>query len=248
MRPAALVLVALLGTALPAAAWGPEGGFPGTLDIVHNRAQPARLRSWAMNASVVCWFAGNDTAANSPAEASAEARFGTVGIGWQLRAISSNFSHLERWEVAQARQLKAARPGIRTLVTRNSDCGGLNWDAVAAALADHPDYFLRQPPSCPRRGQPGQCKPGAIFEVPWVANDPKFFGHENFWMLSPYFNFSAPNASRWWVDTFIGDAVRNPLYDGVYCEPKSTPPTPPPPSPPPTATTHYPNARVGSFR
>ena len=36
------LLLAALGSAPPAAAWGPEGGFPGTLDIVHNRAQPAR--------------------------------------------------------------------------------------------------------------------------------------------------------------------------------------------------------------
>ena len=113
MRSLAAVLLAL---SLPAAdSWAPEGGYPGTLDITHNRAQPPRLRSWAMNASVVCFFVGNSTDKNSAAETAAEARFGSVGIGWQLRAISSNFTGLERWEEAQARTLKARRPGIRTL-------------------------------------------------------------------------------------------------------------------------------------
>jgi hypothetical protein len=56
---------------------------------------------------------------------------------------------------------------------------------VQAALVDHPEYFLRQPPVCPRKGQPGQCRPGEIYEAPWVANDPKFFRHENFWMRAP---------------------------------------------------------------
>ena len=97
--------------ALAARAWGPEGGRPGTLDPKHNLAQPVGLRSWAMNRSVSCWFVGNATAANSNEEVAAEARFGTVGLGWQLRAISSNFSQLERWELAAARELKARRPG-----------------------------------------------------------------------------------------------------------------------------------------
>ena len=51
-----------------------------------------------------------------------------------VRAISSNFSHLERWEQAAARELKARRPHIRTLVTRNTDCGGSNWDMVQVNL------------------------------------------------------------------------------------------------------------------
>ena len=35
----------LAGTA---GAWTPQGGNPSTVDIVHNRAMPPRLRSWAM--------------------------------------------------------------------------------------------------------------------------------------------------------------------------------------------------------
>ena len=50
--------------------------------------------------------------------------------------------------------------------------GGLNWDTVRVAVAAHPEWFLRD-------------RNGAVFYVPWVANDPTFFGHENFWYPSP---------------------------------------------------------------
>jgi hypothetical protein len=112
-RPVAATL--LLSTLLYSNAWGPEGGYPGTLDLAHNRKQPPALRSWQMNLSTACFFVGNDTSANSPAESLAESRFGAVGIGWQLRAISSNFSHLEQWEEEAARELKARRPGIHAV-------------------------------------------------------------------------------------------------------------------------------------
>ena len=52
--------------------------------------------------------------------------------------------------------------------------------------------------------------------MPWVANDPKMLYHENFWYLSPYFNYSAPGATEWWVEAYIGSAVDNELFDGAH--------------------------------
>ena len=80
---AALLPVLLFLAAACGDAWGPEGGYPGTLDLAHNRIQPKPLRSWLMNESTACFFIGNDSAANSVAETAAEGRFGSLGIGWQ---------------------------------------------------------------------------------------------------------------------------------------------------------------------
>lgn len=120
-----------------------------------------------MAASIVCFFVGNSSAGNSATELAAEGRFGAVGIGWQLAAVASNFTGLEANEIAAASASKIRHPAIKTLVTRNSDCGGLNWDTVRVAVAAHPEWFLRD-------------RNGAVFYVPWVANDPTFFGHESF--------------------------------------------------------------------
>ena len=75
-----------------------------------------------------------------------------MGVGWQLRAIASNMTHLEQWELAAAQELKAARPDIKVMVTRNTDCAGLNWDLVKQAVKEHPEFWL-------------QTDKGQIFEV-----------------------------------------------------------------------------------
>ena len=49
-------MLALAGLALRllgALAWGPAGGWPGTMDAAHNAALPARMRSYLTNRSVV---------------------------------------------------------------------------------------------------------------------------------------------------------------------------------------------------
>jgi hypothetical protein len=183
------------------------------MDAANNVAMPNAMRSYLTNRSVVAYFVGNDTAANSPAEMAAEAQLGIVGVGWQLSAISSNFTGLEQHELALAHRLKVMVPGIRVMVARNTDCGAVNQDRVSAALESHPDWFLRD-------------AAGRVFEVPWVANDPKYFGHQNFWMSSPYFNYSVPAASNWWVNEYVGAAVKEDVIDGVYwdaCGPQAPP-------------------------
>jgi hypothetical protein len=208
------------------------------MDVAHNVALPPAMRSYIMNRSVVVYFVGNDSAANSPAEDKAEERFGIVGVGWQLGAVASNFTRLEQHELATAKRLKARAPGIRIMVARNTDCGALNQNQVAAALKYHPEWFLRD----------GR---GKVFEVPWVANDPTFFGHQNFWMPSPYFNYSNQAAADWWVQEYVGAAVRQDTIDGVYwdaCGPQAPPtkmrsfPCPGRKQPPVEPDCHYPRS------
>ena len=47
--------------------------------------------SWALNTSTTGYFIGNDKALNSPSELDAEAKWGIIGIGWQLNAKASNW-------------------------------------------------------------------------------------------------------------------------------------------------------------
>lgn len=48
---------------------------------------------------------------DNAAELMAEVRLGYVGIGWQINNIPSHFSHLETYELLEAKNLKALRPG-----------------------------------------------------------------------------------------------------------------------------------------
>ena len=99
---------------------------------------------------------------------------------------------------------------------------GVNWDAVRTAVNQHPNWFLRQPSD--RSGNL------SVYTMPWVANDPPWQHHSEFFFHSAYFNYSAPGASDWWVTTFVGGAVNgSPLLDGIYwdaCGPDAPPVTP----------------------
>merc|ERR1712224_263462 len=152
--------------------WPPPDGFPASImDPSFNLAQPRHLRSWQMNRSIACFFAGNDTSINSAAEYAAEARFGSVGIGWQIHAIESKKigrADLEAFEVETARVLKNLRPDIRVLVTRNFECAGVFWRTVKTAVKEHPEWFLRTPD-------------GNVYYVPWVAARSQVPGHASFW-------------------------------------------------------------------
>eukprot|EP01052_Picozoa_sp_SAG31_P032026 SAG31_NODE_3466_length_4242_cov_9.396573_2_plen_310_part_00 len=76
-----------------------------------------------------------------------------------------------------------------------------------------------------------------------------FFHHQNFWMASPYFNYSNPAAAAWWVDSYVGNAVREEMIDGIYwdaCGPQAPPtkmrsfPCPGRKQPPVEPDCHYP--------
>ena len=78
----------------------------------------AGFPTYNMAQSTAAWFVGNDTGLNSAVEIAAEARFGVVGIGWQLHMFGSGFQHLETWEALTARAIKRASPKTRVLVSR----------------------------------------------------------------------------------------------------------------------------------
>eukprot|EP00966_Prymnesium_polylepis_P305862 7068021-Prymnesium_polylepis.1 len=86
--------------------------------------------TYSMQRSTVAYFLGNDTGLNSPKELAAQAKFGIVGLGWQLNMRGSNWRHLEQWEVHTAKELKAINPEVKVLVSRNSEVATVVWDAV----------------------------------------------------------------------------------------------------------------------
>ena len=103
MRVATLACcsVALLGLLGTAAGWSAGDGWPGSLSTTFNRPLPPSMASWQMNRSTLCFFVGNETSSDSPAELRSEARFGTVGIGWQLANVQQNFSRVEAAELVK---------------------------------------------------------------------------------------------------------------------------------------------------
>jgi hypothetical protein len=59
-----------------------------------------------------------------------------VGIGWQLNNIPSHYSHLEQYEIEEAKALKAVRPDVRVSVLRNSEVATVFWDSAKAKMYD----------------------------------------------------------------------------------------------------------------
>ena len=59
-----------------------------------------------------------------------------VGIGWQLNNIPSHYSHLEEYEIEEARALKALRPDVRVSVLRNTEVATVFWDSAKAKMYD----------------------------------------------------------------------------------------------------------------
>ena len=170
--------------------WGfaAGGGFP---------PLPASFRSWQLNRSTVGYFLGNASGMDSVAEVRAEVgKFGVVGIGWQLNNIPSKYSHLETFEIEEARKLKAMRPGVKVMVLRNTEVASVFWDSAKKVMDDPntQDYWT-------------QCggKPCAGVWASPAGNTPKYF-----------FNFSNPDLRAWWVHEYVGTALDNPLFDGVY--------------------------------
>ena len=152
--------------------------------------------SGVLRDSSVVYFAGNASGADSPSEIAAEARYGIAGLGWQLSNVPSNNSNLEHFEAATATALKAARPGVKVMVTRDTQVIGIFWNSTRAALAAHPEYFLLDP------------KTGKPIVEPWgspTKNTPK-----------SWLNFTNPAATAWWEEVFIGEALAQ--YDGVYTD------------------------------
>jgi hypothetical protein len=152
--------------------------------------------SYAMNLSTTAYFVGNASGMDSPSELGKEIKLGYVGIGWQLNNIPSHYSHLETFEKLEAKNLKALRPDVKVSVLRNTEVATVFWDNAKAVMFDNTtqEYWT-------------QCN-GAPCKGTWASpagNTVKYF-----------FNFSNPALRDWWVYEYIGQAVNESLFDGVY--------------------------------
>lgn len=192
---AAKVIAVLLNVVLVvesqnwAVGWGfnSHGGFP---------PLPASWQNYRMKSASVGYFLGNASGMESRAELAAEDRFGIAGLGWQLSNIPSHHSHVEQYEIEEAKRLKALRKDVKVMVTRDSEVTTPFYDMSKKVMFDPTtqDYWT-------------QCG-GKPCERPWsspAGNTPKY-----------YFNFSNPRFVDWWLNEFIGSAVRNDLFDGIY--------------------------------
>ena len=147
--------------------------------------------------SSVGYFFGNASGYNSAEEAAAEAKFGLVGIGWQINNVLSNDSHLEAAEIKTASQLKILRPGVRVLASRNTEVVSIFWDSVRAAFADisKDSYWVKD-------------VHGRIVQTAWVSpagNTPK-----------RWVNFTNRDAASWWAKDYIGPILAGDKLDGIY--------------------------------
>ena len=193
--PLLLVLLPVLAAADPGwpVGWGfaKGGGFPPLPAGWAAAGYGGTLRD-----ASVGFFLGNATGLDSPAELRAEVRFGVVGIGWQINNVPSHHSHLESFELETAAALKATRPGVRVMVTRESEATTTLYDGARAKMMDPKcaDWWV-------------QCG-GAPCNGTWnspAGNTPKYF-----------FNFSNPDMADWWVNEFVGGVLKSPHVDGVY--------------------------------
>jgi hypothetical protein len=169
--------------------WGfaSHGGFP---------ALPAAWQSYSLQESTVGFFLGNASGMDSAAEEKAEVRLGVVGIGWQLNNIPSHHSNLETFEIEEAQRLKALRPGVRVMLTRESEATTTLYNSAKAKMFDPAtqDWWV----------QCGNAPCNGTWNSP-AGNTPKYF-----------FNFTNRDAADWWVNEFIGAPLRSPLVDGIY--------------------------------
>jgi len=180
--------------------------------------------TYSMQRSTAAYFLGNDTGLNSAAEYAAEAKFGIVGIGWQIGMRSLGWQHLEAAEVETARALKALNPEIKVLVSRNTEVATVVWDAVRPLLvppgpSQHPEMWVHGKPGG------GGCAVGAVCNSTWDCPNcgkPPKPSAVPFGKL--YFNWTSSLLVDWWLGTHIGAAIAEEAVDGVYFDCSCGPP------------------------
>jgi hypothetical protein len=160
-----------------------------------------------VSASLVLFFTGNNSGPNSDALNQQLARFGHVGIGWQLTGSepSSHVGHIEVVERTLAAQLRALSSRIHVFALRNDQVVSPLWDCARARMMDPASVhmFLRNA-SGALLGQ------GSLWQG--TKTQPLLSGSvHQYWL-----NFSEPSAREWWADVFVGGALREPNISGVY--------------------------------
>jgi hypothetical protein len=170
--------------------------------------------TYDMATSTSAYFLGNDTGVNSAAETAAEAKFGIVGLGWQLSMRDADWHHLEKFEVSFAAEIKAVNPKAKVLVSRNSEVGTVVWDAIRPLL----DTPLHAEASGLWVHSENRRNHGQIANGTWDCDN---CGLPPKPTAIPYgklfFNWTSQKFSDWWLHTHIGDAITDETgIDGVY--------------------------------
>jgi len=190
----ALVVLPLGQSPAAAAVWNVGWGFN------KHGGFPALPPSWQSTTGLTMagYFLGNASGLDNPAELEAENRFSVIGIGWQLDNIPSHYSHLEQFEVKEAKALKKLRPDAKVMILRNTEVGTVFWDKIKAKMYDpETQDFWTQCGGKPCKGSWGSP----------AGNTDKY-----------WFNFSVPTLTKFWVEEFVMAPLRQhpDLFDGVY--------------------------------
>jgi hypothetical protein len=202
--------VAAPGTDLAPFAY-PGAGFRAARSSVAGLGYPplalAGYPTWGMQASTAAYFLGNDTGLNSAKEMAAEARFGVVGLGWQLAMRATNWSHLEQTELETAAAIKAIHPSTKVLVSRNVQVGGIQWDSMRRYFLDFDRarasqlWCVGQAGGKSTSGQP-RCAVGQLCNGSWGCPNcgP---GTDSIPYGQLRFNWSSPTMREWWLHTHL---------------------------------------------
>ena len=188
-----------------------EGGGLSALPTGGRWANP-----WALNESTAVFFVGNSSRLETPAEYRSDSRFGVIGYSWNVNNVGSNDSHAERWETEEAQAIHKLRPSAKVMVTREVQVIGEWYDSID--LNDPQKIRDRWFIMCPDKEDGGALTPCASrwgnngFSPPRVT-------------LGRWLNWSNPDAADWWVNSFVGGALKNADLDGVFFDGGGGPPT-----------------------
>jgi hypothetical protein len=177
--------------------------------------------TWSLNRSTVAYFLGNDTGLNNAEEMAAEARFGVVGLRWQLSMRDSNWSHLERWEAETVVAIKAINPDTQVLVSRNVQVGGVFWDSMRPFFLDDELarasnlWLVGQRGGTVTPGQP-RCGAGVLCNGSWGCPNCGPDASIPYGQLR--FNWSSPVLRAWWLHTHMVSAADRPNISGVHMD------------------------------
>ena len=175
---------------------------------------------WALNASTAVFFVGNSTRMETPAEYQSDARWGVLGYSWNVNNIGSGDRHAERWESEEAEAIRMDNPNVKVMVTREVQVIGEWYDSIDLTnqtLIDEQWFIM-----CPSNESRTDDNPAAATSSMPVS--PCVSKWSNNGLAPPrvtegrWLNWSHPPAADWWVETFLGAALRNPLLDGVFLD------------------------------
>ena len=163
---------------------------------------------WALNSSTAVFFVGNSTRMETAAEYQSDSRWGVMGYSWNVNNVNSHDKHAERWESQEAEAIRRYNPSVKVMVTREVQVIGEWYDSIDLnnqTLIDE-RWFIMCPGDattamspCVSNWRNNGFTPPRVTEGRWL-------------------NWSHPPAADWWVEAFLGGALRNPLLDGVFLD------------------------------